>query len=80
MPRVVRKWWIHGFVDGKKSAVGFGPRTTDGGFVLELTQRDGGKVEPALRLEGWVSPEHGMLHLTVRDHNDRVIYKKVSYR
>jgi hypothetical protein len=43
-PRNVRNFWIQGEVDGKKEAIGTGPRRKDGGFDLDILIREKGNI------------------------------------
>ena len=53
MPRNVRNFWIEGRVDGRKSNPGFGPQAKDGGFVVDVFQRNDGAVVKAGQLQGF---------------------------
>ncbi len=52
MPKNVRNFWLNLTVDGKKEPVATGPRGAEGGFVLNVYQRDQGEVADAGQLQG----------------------------
>lgn len=64
MPRCVRNFWLDLSVDGKKTDVGTGPRSRDGGFDLTIKQRDDGCVSDAVDIIGRAMSD-GRLVLTI---------------
>jgi len=61
---MVRNFWIEGNIDGRKTEMSGGPRTKDGGFSLNIYQRDAGGIVKALRIEGGAD-DAGNLSLVV---------------
>jgi hypothetical protein len=53
MPVNVRNFWIEVEVDGKKTKVATGPRAKDGGFMMNVFQRNNGGVVRAGKLQGF---------------------------
>lgn len=78
MPRNVRNFWLTVKVDGKKSEVGTGPRSKDGGFRCHVLQRADGQVyHEEIVVEGII--RDGLLELKVWDGGD-VIFKRTTKR
>lgn len=76
----VRNFWVRGRVDGNKDAIGFGPRSKDGGFYLDILMRDDDEQPTvALHITG-IPQTNGDLVLTVRDADDRTVFSKTTYR
>lgn len=66
--RAVRNWFINLAVDGRQSADATGPKAKDGGFSLEIIQRDRGDAVRVMRIEGFANVDergHGTLSLSV---------------
>ena len=57
MPRNVRNFWLELDVDGCKTRVETGPRAKDGGFTLNILQRDNGSIVKAMELWGHVTDD-----------------------
>lgn len=78
MPRNVRNFWITGNVDGRKERLGFGPRSKDGGFSIEIKMRDEGSVgDSTINVWGRVveTPDGEYLKLTIDDDHEEVFVK-----
>lgn len=53
MPRSVRNFWIELNIDGRKTCVGTGPRSKDGGFSCAIHIREeGGISNKMLKIQG----------------------------
>ena len=52
MPRNVRNFWIEGLIDGRESNLVGGPKSKDGGFDIDIYQRDNGAVTNPLVITG----------------------------
>jgi len=67
MPRNVRNFWIAASVDGREAPIGSGPKAKDGGFLMNIYQRDKGRIsDKHLRVYGYIgNPEQGKLVLDV---------------
>lgn len=62
MPRNVRNFWIETQVDGRKTDIGTGPRSKDGGIYVSVGMRDKGDVESRkVELEGFATTEGKIL-------------------
>ena len=75
MPRCVRNFWLDALIDGRRSRLASGPRSKDGGFILDIYMRDRGSVpaEP-LRVHGQC--RDGRLSVIVEDGHDEVFIKE----
>jgi hypothetical protein len=77
MPRNVRNFWLQGRADGRESPLSGGPVRKDGGFFLEISQRNDGRVENILVIEGYEFD--GKLTLNVFDNEgDRIFQHKTE--
>ena len=59
----VRPFYVEGWIDGRKTPLTGGPRRSDGGMTLSVTQRRKGGIESAVQVScypTWV-PEAGKL-------------------
>lgn len=66
MPRCVRNFWLSARIDGRRSSFASGPRSKEGGFHLDIYQRDGGEVSTRpLRITGVC--RDGKLAVSVHD-------------
>jgi hypothetical protein len=63
MPRNVRNFWITLDVDGKKERVATGPRSSGGGFELQILMRERGEISIAGRLSITGRVREGQLFL-----------------
>lgn len=69
MPRNVRNFWLEAQVDGRASTFASGPRSRDGGFTLDLYQRDKGTVAHVALIVGRVLSD-GRLCLSMETLSD----------
>jgi hypothetical protein len=54
MPRNVRNFWMKAKIDGRRTdPSGFGPQAKNGGFVVDVFQRNDGAVVRAGQLQGF---------------------------
>lgn len=75
----MRNWWIDGAIDGRATNMTGGPVHKDGGFILDIRQRDKGTSVLGASIAGYVD-EEGKLHLIVRDNNNVQIFEYVTER
>lgn len=61
----VRNFWIDCEVDGRRSDVKTGPVGRGGGFVLEILQRNKGKVEDGVTVTGVADGDELILTVAV---------------
>lgn len=61
MPRNVRNWWIDARIDGRTSKLEGGPSSKEGGFTLNIKQRDDGVIVQPLRVEGLARTDGSLL-------------------
>lgn len=78
MPRCVRNFWVELDVDGR-SSIAAGPRAKEGGFLINIKQRDIGLVTNAATITGTVL-ECGSLVLTITDKNGRIVHENLTVR
>lgn len=75
MPRCVRNFWLDARIDGRRSRFASGPRSRDGGFVLDIYMRDrGGVPKEPLRVHGQC--RDGRLSVVIEDGDDEVFIKE----
>lgn len=65
-------FWINATIDGRRKKIKAGPEADDGGFRLEITQRNNGLVERPLVIEGEAMGKN--LVLRVWDDKGQMIY------
>jgi hypothetical protein len=75
----IRNWWATIRCDGREHPHAFGPRAKEGGFSIELKQRDQGGIANALSIRGFVT-QKGELKLSVDDGSGNNLYEYVTYR
>ena len=64
-PRNVRNFWVQSEIDGRCTTLVGGPAAKDGGFHLNIRQRDEGNITHPLTIDGRVVDDE--LLLTVWD-------------
>jgi hypothetical protein len=69
MPRSVRNFWVDLNVDGRRTAVGSGPRRKDGGFSEEIYIRDEGCIRRALSISGYAVNEKLIINVHEGEEN-----------
>jgi len=69
MPRNIRNFWLEASIDGQKTKLSGGPKSADGGFSLEIKQRDDGEIFTAATVSGFVG-EDGHLRLVIEKRDD----------
>lgn len=77
MPRNLRNFWIEIMVDGRKTMVKTGPRSKNGGFCINVMQRDRADIVTAARIEGSASGT-GELTLRADVRNVGPVYHKTE--
>lgn len=75
----VRNFWVDGYIDGRETRLGGGPRSKDGGMRVELFQRENGGITTALKVE-CTAERDGTLVTTVLDEEDNLIFEKKTTR
>lgn len=79
MPRNVRNFWLKADIDGRKATLAGGPQRENGGFTLTIHRRNGGDVDQALVVSGYVN-DRGEICLDVYDDHRRLVYTTTSVR
>jgi len=72
MPRFVKPFYLEGQVDGIKTPIKVGPKSSGGGFHLNIFQRDSGGVLHVLRLEG-INGDDGLTLYVVDEVSGKTI-------
>ena len=75
----LRNFWIEAQIDGRKTALTGGPVSKEGGFVLDIRQRDKGSSFLAYRVVGYVG-HYGRLIVEVTDRDGRPVSSSVTTR
>lgn len=70
MPRNVRNFWFDADIDGRSSRLSGGPSRKDGGFSINVKQRDKGSIVNAARIDG-IAREDGSLLLRITTADGR---------
>ncbi len=70
-PRCVRNFWVELEVDGKKTKVKTGPRSSSGGIYLQIYMRNKGHVEKVLEIIG-TKIDRKILSLSIKNIDDGV--------
>lgn len=79
MPRITRNFWLTLDVDGKKTKIATGPRSSGGGFYLDIQVREKGAISAnRFTVRGWISRD-GHLKL-VADADGSVVYERTAVR
>jgi hypothetical protein len=77
VPRCIRNFWLEASIDGRRSRLASGPRSKDGGFCLQIQNRDHGDISPdSLRIVGRCTGD--TLKLTVENGDKPIFEKKAS--
>jgi hypothetical protein len=68
----VRNFWLEAHVDGRKTPIGTGPVSRDGGMFLELYIRDEGDIKQACRI-ACQSTRDGKLCIIIDPNTDLIV-------
>jgi len=64
--RGVRNFWVDAIVDGRKTDVGFGPVSHDGGFHMEIRIKEEGDISEKRIIIDGNNPYDDLLELSIR--------------
>lgn len=75
----VRNFYIDAEIDGRRTDLGGGPASKEGGMTVHITQRNDGSIETAYKISCWVDRD-GMLVTRVCDKTGKTISENKTER
>lgn len=73
---MVRNFYIKGSIDGRKTDLTGGPSRSNGGMVLNLTQRNKGSIDKCATIECYA--EEDVLKTIIYDKDGNAIFENIT--